>query len=97
MAAADVVVGSRSTFSDSAAAVSTNVKVMHRKNQTEQDRVVLDPEAIRQNGAVSDADQAKMDTAIANYRYCSEEASRSRGSDATSIAARRFYQTVREV
>lgn len=70
---------------------------MLRPNQTEQDRVVLDPEATSLNGAVSYADQVNMDTAIADWWYCSGEASRSTGSDATSISARRFYQTVHEV
>lgn len=94
LAAADVVVGSESSFSEAAAAVSTNVKVMLWENQTEQDRVTLNSEAAALSGAVSVEEQLQMDTAVADWWYCSGEAQDSTGSDADGIAARRFYQTV---
>ncbi|CAN0223974.1 unnamed protein product [Scytosiphon promiscuus] len=93
LAAADVIVGSDSSFSEAAAAVSTNVKVMLYANQTEQDRVFLDSEAAASSGTVSLEEQAKMDTAISAWWHCSEYARQSAGSY-VGLAASRFYQTV---
>lgn len=94
MAAADVVVASRSTFSQGAAAVSTNVKVMLLVGQTEQDRVTLDPKPAEKSGSVTFKEQSKMNTAIADWWYCYGEARRLVGSTAERAAAHRFYQTV---
>lgn len=91
-AAADVLVGSQSSFSQAAAAVSTNVKVMIRTNQTEQDWVTLNVEAAVVSGAVSSEEQHDVNTAIGDWWYCSGEAQRATKPDAEH--ARRFYQTV---
>lgn len=96
MAAADILVGSQSSFSQAAAAISTNVKVMIRKNQTEQDWVMLDYRAAASSGAVTSDEQMEVETAIADWWYCSGEAKQASGSDDKSLAARRFYQTVDE-
>lgn len=89
-----MVVGSESSFSEAAAAVSTNVKVMIWENQIEQDRVTLDFKAAALSGEVSSDEQAEMNTAIADWWYCSQAVQQSTGSDDKSHAARRFYQTV---
>lgn len=93
-AAADVLVGSESSFSQAAAAVSTNVKVMIRGNQTEQDWVTLNFEAAAKSGAVSTKEKLEVTTAIADWWYCYGEVQRATGSNAETLAARRFYQTV---
>lgn len=77
--------------------MSTNVKVMLRENQTEQDRVTLNPEAVDTLGAVSSDEQLEMNTAIADWWYCYGEARQLTESTAERIAAHRFYQTVNEV
>ena len=93
-----MVIGSRrSAFSDAVAALSTNVGVLLRADQKEQDQVTLDDKAIASLGAVDSNMQQKINTAIADWWYCSREAQRATGSDAKSISARRFYQTVDEV
>lgn len=96
LAAADVVVGSRSSFSDVAGAVSTNVKVLTRFHQIEQDSVTLLSKDIDASGAVSSDEQLQMDIAIADWWKCSGEARRSAGEDADGLTARTFYQTVNE-
>lgn len=53
LAMADVVVGSNSSISEAVAAVSTNVKVMLWKGQTEQDRVTLNLTKIVSDETVS--------------------------------------------
>lgn len=89
LATADVVVASESSFSEAAAAVSTNVKVMLWENQTEQDRVTLNSRAAASSGDVSSDEQLEMNTAIADWWHCFGEAQRS-----TESNARQFYQTV---
>lgn len=96
LAAADVVVGSRSSFSDTAGAVSTNVKIMTREYKTEQDRLTVNPRRIESQGAVSSDEQLQMNAAIANWWHCSVEARGSEGSTVESLDARGFYQTVGE-
>lgn len=86
--------GSESSFSEAAAAVSTNVKVMVWENQTEQDRVTLNSTAAASSGAVSSDEQLEMDTAIADWWYCSREVQRFTGPNSEIVAARQFYQTV---
>lgn len=88
-----MIVGSNSSFSEAAAAVSTNVKVMLLGNQTEQDRVNLNSEAAASFGNVSLDEQAQVDTAISDWWHCSEYVRQSGGSE-VDLAARRFYQTV---
>ena len=95
-AAADILVGSESSYSQAAAAVSTNVKVMIKQNQTEQDWVTMNYKAAALSGAVSSDEQLEVVTAIADWWYCSGEVQRSTGSNAESVAPRRFYQTVDE-
>lgn len=63
-------------------------------NQTEQDRVTLNPESVETLGSVSSEEQLKMDTAIANWWYCYGEARRTTASNGESTAASHFYQTV---
>ena len=70
---------------------------MLRANQTEQDRVYLDFKAVASSGAVGSEKQELIDTTIADWYYCSQEAQQATASDAQSISARRFYQTVNEV
>jgi len=95
LAAADVFVGSESSFSEAAAAVSTNVKVMLWENQTEQDRVTLNSEAVTLSGAVTSDEQLQINTAIANWRHCSEEVRQWKESAPENLgAAKGFYQTV---
>ena len=94
LAAADVLVGSESSFSEATAAVSTNVKVMIWRGEHEQDRVTLNPNVALSSGDVTLAEQKRMDDAIADWWHCSEETRRSTGDDANSVAARQFYQTV---
>ena len=95
-AATDILVGSASSYSQAAAAVSTNVKVMIRENQTEQDWITLNYTAAALSGAVSADEPLEVVTAIADWWYCSGEVQRSTGSNPESVAARRFYQTVDE-
>ena len=95
-AAADILVGSESSYSQAAAAVSTNVKVMIKQNQTEQDWVTMNYKAAALSGAISSDEQLEVVTAIADWWYCSGEVQRSTGSNAESVAPRRFYQTVDE-
>lgn len=94
LAAADVVVGSRSSFSDTSGAVSTNIKVLTRDHQTEQDRVTLKSEAMESSGAVSSEEQLQMDTAISDWWHCSREARTLTGTTTERLAASQFYQTV---
>lgn len=94
LAAADVVVGSRSSFSDTSGAVSTNIKVLTRDHQTEQDRVTLKSEAMESSGAVSLDEQLQMDTAISDWWHCSQETRGLTRSSAEDLAASQFYQTV---
>lgn len=89
LATADVVVGSESSFSEAAAAVSTNVKVMIWENQTEQDRITLNSRAAASSGEVSSDEQLEMNAAIADWWHCFGEVQRS-----TESNARTFYQTV---
>ena len=95
-AAADILVGSESSYSQAAAAVSTNVKVMIKQNQTEQDWVTMNYKAAALSGAVSSDEQLAVVTAIADWWYCSGQVQPSTGSNAESGAPRRFYQTVDE-
>ena len=93
-----MAIGSRlSSFSDGAAALSTNVGIMLRANQKGQDQVTLDSNLVASSGTVGSQKQQSIDTVIANWWYCSQEAQQATGSDAKSIFARRFYQTVDEV
>ena len=92
-----MLIGSSSSFSHAAAAMSTNVKIMLRANQTEQDRVYLDYKAVVSAGAVGSEEQRLIDTTIADWYHCSREAQQPTGSDARSVSARRFYETVDEV
>lgn len=91
-----MVVGSESSFSEAAAAVSTNVKFMAYQNQTQQDRVTLNPEEGASSATVGVDEQLQMDAAIADWWHCSEEARQLTDSDAVSLGAGRFYQTVDE-
>lgn len=94
LAAADVLVGSRSSFSDTSGAVSTNIKVLTRDHQTEQDRVTLKSDAMESSGAVSVDEQLQMDNAISDWWHCSRETRGLKGSTAKRRAASQFYQTV---
>ena len=96
LAASDVLVGSESRFSQAAAAVSTNVKVLIRENQTEQDWVTLNVQAAALERAVSSEEQNEVTTAIADWWYYSWEAKLATKQDAASSAASRFYETVDE-
>lgn len=88
-----MVLGSESSMSEAVAAVSTNVKVMHWQGQTEQDRVTLDASTVVSVGTVSSAMQLEMNTTIANWFHCSEEAL-SATVDGAGSTARSFYETV---
>lgn len=93
LAAADVVVGSESSMSEAAAAVSTNVKVMLWQGQIEQDRVTLNSSAVVSDGNVSMDAQREMNAAIANWAHCSGEAHQATG-DGGGATTRAFYETV---
>lgn len=94
LAAADVLVGSESSFSEAAAAVSTNVKVMVWPELAEQDRVNLDVETVVSTGAVSVEEQPRVDAAISDWWHCSESGWQSAGYDAQMLAVSGYYQTV---
>ena len=90
-----MVVGSESSLSEAAAAVSTNIKIMLWEGQEEQDRVTLNSSEIATTGEVNPRDQLKISTVISDWFYCQREARGSNGNDSTvSEYARRFYQTV---
>lgn len=93
LAAADVVIGSESSMSEAVAAVSTNVKIMHWQGQTEQDRVTLNASAVVSAGTVSLPTQLQINTVIANWFHCSDEARRAT-VDGAGATARKFYETV---
>jgi len=93
LAAADVVIGSESSFSEAAAAVSTNVKIMLWENQAEQDRVVLNARAVTRSGAVTSDEQMQINSVIADWFHCSAEVRQWTESAPENVAGR-FYQTV---
>lgn len=94
LAAADVLVGSESSFSEAAGALSTNVKVLVWLQQTEQDRVTLNHGMVASSGAVSSEKQSQVDAAISDWWHCSGKSLQSEKSDAENVAARGYYQTV---
>lgn len=95
LVAADVRVGSESSFSEAAAAVSTNVKIMLWEDQTQQDRLNLNYETTASSGAVSLDEQSHMDDVLADWWHCSQYARKSAESDAEGrAAASRYYRTV---
>ena len=57
----------------------------------------LDSKAVASSGAVGSKEQRLIDTTIADWWYCCGEARQATGSDANSLSARRFYETVDEV
>lgn len=61
-----------------------------------QDRVLLDFEAAAKSGAVSSDEQLAVDTAIADWWYCSEEVHQSTETSESVRTARLFYQMVDE-
>lgn len=91
-----MVVGSESSLSEAAAAVSTNVKIMLWEGQEEQDRVTFDSNEIATFGEVNPQDQLELNKVISDWFYCQKEAAHgSNGSDSTvSAYARQFYQMV---
>lgn len=96
LATADVVIGSESSLSEAAAAMSTNVKVMVWEGQTEQDRVTLDPASVALNASVSPAKQSEMNAVISDWWHCAAEASQTAREDDVGVFASKFYQTVDE-
>lgn len=96
LAAADVIVGSKSSFSEAAAAVSTNIKLGLWTGQTEQqDRISLNDHAVVSSGEVSLEEQSQIDKTIFDWWHCSKKDWQSAGSDAEALAADGYYQTVR--
>lgn len=83
LATADVLITSRSTFSETAAAISTNVKIHLQTNQMQQDTVFVNKNKVVLDGHVNN--QSEIDTAISDWFYCSAEARQS---------TNHFYQTV---
>lgn len=98
LASVDVLVGSYSSMSEAAGAMSTNVKVMVYEGQEEQDRITLDFREVAMRAertpGIGTEKQAELDTAVAKWRHCSSEARGLIGESGVGASARSFYHTV---
>lgn len=94
LAVADVMIGSKSGMSETAAALSTNVKIMPSRRGQPQDRVEFMMTEMISTGVVEPSVQAEVNKAIDDWKHCSAEARDSINSDPVAVAAQTYYQTV---